>query len=804
MHNDSTDSRALDEAADTYFICRSSKTDDYSLWRFDPAHDELMVRVETCHGAKFDRTHHIASIGDYLLEWGPLAFKDYTPSYPYRLFQLDPASRDPLGAAAVQKGLWPKSKFFGSRPDFGNPSGASKIYQSGDELMLVPLHHVVLNLIPTAGRGSFGLWNFDPNPLAHGKSDPLPVAYSNQGSYSAGAFNDIQDGHELIPMGNYVLDRVTRTGEYRVWSVDAQSPMPLAEPAIQSGRWRSIDEHHRLVPLGELLLDWVPATREYRLWRFDPTLSDPLCGPLKTGVLPADLDGDMSLVSAQPLLPINAERARQPGTIEFMRTRIKHVVYLMLENRSFDHICGWLYEHGEQGVHFVGSDRPFDGASLAYSNLDGDTPVHLSKFQDGRLSEDWVLDFLQEDPYHNNSDVLRQMFSADQKGYARRAVPDMGGFIWNNGTREVMQTYTPHQVPVLNGLARGFAISDEWFCSMVGGTDVNRAFSLSGSAMGYLDNFQNGAQYEYWPQASHRPSIFKALWSNGVTDWKIYHSVEWMDFVFTYHLFLDGQIPSVDADPKKFISGIHQFKSDARAGKLPKFSFLEPVWIAPAGTTSYHPGGDLVAGEIALNEIYEAIKSGPGWDQTLLVLTFDEHGGIFDHVAPPYAANPWPNDQNNGYRYDLLGPRVPTILVSPWIKEQTVFRARGGAPYDSTSILATLLRWCGVPRSRWGLGDRTHHAPTFEGTLLSPEARTDAPSLTPPYDKNYPRSGEPPANAQPLHDLHRTMTPRLIWALARGRLTPAETQRISAEILSKATDLPSLHAAITEAAARLR
>ena len=99
------------------------------------------------------------------------------------------------------------------------------------------------------------------------------------------------------------------------------------------------------------------------------------------------------------------------------------------------------------------------------------------------------------------------------------------------------------------------------------------------------------------------------------------------------------------------------------------------MWVGSAGTTSYHPGPDVVPGEQALNELFNAIKAGPAWHETLFVITFDEHGGIFDHVPPPYAENPWPNDVVDGYRFDMMGVRVPTILVSPWIKEKTVFRS---------------------------------------------------------------------------------------------------------------------------------
>lgn len=781
----------------------------YGLWRFDIDGDELLERMPLGPQAAFDPTHSLVPIGRYLLEWGPLMLQAYQPCFPYRLFEFDPLSPDPLAAAPVQRGLWTKTKFWQYRPDFGNPQGAHEGYDSGSELLLLPLGGFMLNVIPTEGRGTFQLWNFDPSPLSPCGADPLPMPYTPQGSFDA-----IEFGHELIPLGNYVLDRLPGTGEYRLWSFDPQNVMPLGQPAIRQGQWKDIDAGHSLVAIGDHVLDWTPADGAYRLWRFDPKSADPLTGPVRSGSLPQGFDANTVLTGVQSLRPVDAARAEIPGTLEFMRSKIKHVVYLMLENRSFDHVCGWLYGKGETGINFVGDDRPFDGADTAMFNIDpastdarGDPrKVNLSKYEDGRLSDAWNLDFLPQDPYHDKSDVLRQLFFGNRNGYAERAAPDMGGFVWNNGVDQVMWTYTPEQLPVLNGLAKSFAVSDAWYSAMPGATDPNRAFAFTGSALGQLNNFQNGSQYIYWPLSPHRPSMWKVLWSNGFTDWKIYNSVEWMNFVHTYHLFLQGQIPSVDAaiarNRTSFIQGIDQFKTDARAGKLPAFSFLEPAWIATTGTSSYHPGADLVPGERALNEIYDALRGGPAWNDTLLVITFDEHGGIFDHAQPPYAENPWPNDVNDGFRYDIMGVRVPTILVSPWIPEKTVFRSPTPVAYDATSFMATLLDWYGIPRARWGLGERVPRAPTFEGVFQRAAPRTDAPSLTPPYDLTFPREGGS-GRPERVHGLHRLMAPRVVAALGAGKLAPEEINRISDEIMAGATDLKSLHAMLDSLARRL-
>lgn len=814
-------------AAD-YLICRSTESPDYSIWRVDIDGDQLLSRVQT---GKFDQSHQLIPIGNYILEWGPITLEDYSPCFPYRLFRFDPNIDDPLNIDAmtldpvdhkpiptlVATGTWLKKKFWGTRPDFGNPEGPAKDFDSGKKLMLVPLGTFVLNVIPTSGRGTFKLFYFD-----HGSADPLYIFPT----WIAGAFESIQYPHELIPLGNYVLDRNPQTKEYRLWSFDPMEETPLARPAIQEGRWDDIDQSHQLIPIGEYVLDWDMNARRYRLWRFDPknrnpNSENPLAGPEKQGPMPDEFAGQITstglkgniLTGIQTLRPIDNTRKNQPGTIDFMRAQIEHVVYYMVENRSFDHVLGWLYEQGEEGITFIGHDRPFQGASLNMFNVDPDAQppneVHLRKRNPGE-------EVAQADPYHDMTDTMRQFFfdghSYDRSGYERRAKPHMGGFVWNQGNANTMTTYTPDQLTILNGLAKAFAVSDEWFCSMPGATDSQRAFALTGSALGELNNFMNGPQYISWPDLPRRASIWKVLWANGLTDWKIYNSVAWFQFVLTYHLFLQGQIPTVDANPANWIitgsggtSGFDRFLKDAKDGKLPAFSFLEPVWItSDRPATSYHPygAGGPGPGERALNEIYEALKANPDkWNKTLLIITFDEHGGFFDHVPPPYAANPWPNDENDGFRYDLMGVRVPTILVSPLIKQHTVFRSSTPVAYDSTSILATLLHWYGIPKARWGLGERTHHAPTFEGVFQCQSPRTDRPVFEPASDKAF-ASGEP--SEQSLGDLHELIAWRVAYSIVSDKVDSREAIHIANDVVKRASNVETLNELLDDLAKRMR
>lgn len=729
----------------TFIIGLNQTTNQYNVWLFSVDNGKAtFIPQPVRENAFFDATYQLAAIGGYLLAWGGSEGTGSQKYYPYRMFEFDQHSRDPLNCSPVQAGTWPVNKFWDYRQYYSNNPDEQ------NALTLIPLGgNFMLFFVAGEGRGTYELWNFDPNfpnpvTATSAGSDPLISTYTPQGG-----FPSIQAGHTLIPIGNYVLDRFSDGSSFRVWSFDPQNLMPLSIPAVQEGKLQGIDARHSLVVVGDQVLTWIPGETAFQLWEFDPTAKNPLSKQVATGTLPAGVGAGTTLLCVETREAVVANTS--PGSLDYMRSKIKHIVYYMLESRSFDNVCGWLYDKNDTSINYIGSDKPFNGASTAYYNLEGTKKVYVSQFNNGKLSNDVVLSDQLQDPFHDNSDALLQMFYNSQPGYPGRAKPDMGGFVKNNANEQVMLSFSPEQLPILNGLARNFAISDEWFSSVPGGTDINRAFSVTGSGFNRLDTWEGGNPYALWPDFAHRQSIWKVLWNNGIHDWKIYNAILWENYPFTYHLYLQGQIPSVDAeiqqqsgpyspyDPKNFLDSVENFKVQARNGTLPAFSFLEPVWISPTGTSSYHPGADLVPAEVTLNEIYEAIKSGPDWDSTLLVITFSKNGGIFDHVSPPYATKPWPNDGLNDFYFDLMGPRVPAILVSPLVKKNTVFRSGVDIPYDATSFAATLLKWFGIPKSRWGLGDRVNQAPTFEGVFLEDQPRNDAPVLQPPYDKNFPK-----------------------------------------------------------------
>jgi phospholipase C len=411
---------------------------------------------------------------------------------------------------------------------------------------------------------------------------------------------------------------------------------------------------------------------------------------------------------------------------------IEHVVVAMLENRSLDNLCGWLYEDlGSPPSVFLpaGSLAFFNGLDPGMGN-----PTNTSYFNGAPPSMASVVrgttasTLPNPDPEETFSNVTYQIYGPEEPG------PDprwpMQGFVLNyaaTGAADpagIMETYTPEQVPVLSALARNFAISDAWFASVPSQTWPNRSFVHAGTSNGHVDNGDPSDPLDWDVR-----TIFKVLedsspkitWSVFSDAW-IAPSLTRVQFPELWDLSLDGHF--------------QHFKSfrDACAtqGALPQYSFLEPSFLFHP--SDQHPPHDVAAGERFLYEIWQAVRSSPDWPQILLVILYDEHGGCFDHVLPSWGAAPpaaaGPGDE--GFGFDRFGIRVPAVVVSPWIEAGTVFRSDTETPYDHASILATLRDWLSLEGDAAVLGGRVGAAPTLEQVLSREEVRTDMPEIPAP------------------------------------------------------------------------
>lgn len=718
------------------FVITQTRSGTYEVWRFAPEHHEkLLQRVTTGSAPKLAAGSKITTVGDYVLLYTPptsvtlgeSAYIDYT------LLRFDPELHDPLAGHVQQSGSWYWDKFAGGY-SFSAVPGGPQVH----DIDLVGVTGYVLSILPTPGRMTYGLWSFDAYVDSPGGSqDPIATSLSN-----ADALPRLDADDELFPFGNEVLVVNRASGRWTRYSFDPQLADPLSYPPLATGEV-ALRPGTRLSAVGPDLLAWVPGERACTLYVRDG--GDPFARASQHE-LPHDFPEDVERIrSVVTKVPVDAERAKTPGTMDFLRERVKHVVVYVLESRSFDSVLGWLHEHSSDGIHWVGATAgpPFQGASYHHSNPDSaGVEHHQYKVAHGGIGPSVTLVSPTVDPFHGTPDAIRQQWSAGYPAYAAGERADMRGFVRNNALTEVMGGFTPDQLGVMSGLASAYALSDMWFCSEAGGTTTNRATLASGSAYDITSTYEGGNAYAYFSKTPHRQSMWKVLANNGILDWAIYYSVLWENEPYTYNLFLEGELPSVDKSWQRYVQPIKSFFQVAARGELPAFSFLEPVWVDPSGMfTSYHPGGDVLPGEQGLQNIYDALRQSPCWNETLLVVSFSKGGGMYDHVPAHPMKRAWPNDGDDGYGFDTTGARVPTLVISPLVQANTVFRSDDPTtPYDATSIAATVLSWFGIPKERWGLGERVAAAPTFQGVLTLDTPRTDTPTLVRATDSNYPNT----------------------------------------------------------------
>lgn len=408
--------------------------------------------------------------------------------------------------------------------------------------------------------------------------------------------------------------------------------------------------------------------------------------------------------------------------------QIDHVVVVMFENRSLDTMCGWLYGDGAQApAHFLpqGSPARFDGLRHDLWNpanasfFTGAPPDKLPVFDQATSFTNPVVD-----PEETFAHVTYQLYGPG--GFAESPQFPMLGFavdyqiVAPGKQPEIMEPYSPAQLPVLSALARNYAISDAWFCSVPSQTWPNRCFVHAGTSNGNVDNGNPPNPWDW-----NVPTIFQVLEEVGV-HWAVYSDAGLVPSL-TRTMFPNLWDPFLDGHFK----GFDDFESACRAGSLGAYSFLEPSFLTDPNDE--HPPHDVRAGEQFLLRIWDAVSQSPKWEKTLLVITFDEHGGTYDHVLPPTGAaipDAVSHAGKDGFRFDRLGVRVPTVLVSPWIEAGTVFRSPTSVPLDHTSILATLRDWLSIPAGKMLTSRRVAQAPILNFVLTRESARTDKPAIS--------------------------------------------------------------------------
>lgn len=365
--------------------------------------------------------------------------------------------------------------------------------------------------------------------------------------------------------------------------------------------------------------------------------------------------------------------------------KIEHVFVLMLENRSFDHLFG-------------------------FSGLPGVLPPAASfGFRPG------APDKMKKDPPHEYDDVKAQVASGAMTGFA------------NYASTGNMLGLTPESIPVLMSLATDYLLMDNWFSSMPGPTWPNRFFAHAASSGG-LDNspaFNDTLDAEFRPDKSFQIEhghIFDRLSASG-NSWRVYHGDR------PQVLALTGMVSTYVGStfhPKTApFRPSTNLGDDLANGDAAQYTWIEPTYdpIFSFNGDSQHPLGAISAGEALVKRIYNAVRQSSLWESSVLVVTWDEHGGFFDHVVPPKAQPP--GDQPLSYergspkgdcKFNAFGPRVPAILISPMLPKGLGSVIFPGQNFDHASIVSSV-------RSHFGLAApltrRDQAAPTWNSALLS-------------------------------------------------------------------------------------
>ncbi len=388
---------------------------------------------------------------------------------------------------------------------------------------------------------------------------------------------------------------------------------------------------------------------------------------------------------------------------------IKHLVLLMLENRSFDHVLGGTPKMrsrwGMTGIN--------EYAGKTYQQSPGASRQIVN------------------DPVHETADVLIQL-NANGSG------PQNGGFVLNYAQHypqledpsEVMRFHDEGTLPAIHALADAFTVCERWHSSVPGPTWVNRLFALSGTSLGRV-KMPNGIMNLnlHWYD---QPTLFDRLNERSI-DWRVYFGDTPLSFLFVHQW-----------SPENAARHHHMmaFYQDAAgdADKFPSFAFIEPAYLQP-GANDAHPPHDIIAADVLVASVYNAMRANEKlWSSTLLILLFDEHGGFYDHVSPP-AAIP-PDYHNEEYDFKSYGVRVPAVLISPYV---------GNGVFSDLLDHTSLLKYA---QDKWSLGDlgaRTASANTFRAAINAGTApRSDTPQFIRPSTQSA-AGPAPPVDALSEH-----------------------------------------------------
>ncbi|RFU29209.1 hypothetical protein B7463_g7114, partial [Scytalidium lignicola] len=417
--------------------------------------------------------------------------------------------------------------------------------------------------------------------------------------------------------------------------------------------------------------------------------------------------------SAVAAPPWTAPHPGSPQSIKNLKDKIKNVVLITMENRSLDNLLG--------GQRLRGLENPINNGPFC-------NPLNVTSLGAGKVcSKPNDFDSILNDPDHsihgNNLEFYGTFEPSDEDIQSSKLKPNMQGFVHEQIriytgkadtttlSEQVMNYYTEDQVPVITSLSHNFVVFNHWHSGIPGPTDPNRAVITSGTSAGHGTNDAGFGQHVL-PQRS----IFQQLSETNHTWANYYSTTNGADALYYNWTVSTGH------NSATYIKPLENFFQDAYLGRLPEFTYINPSCCG-VGTTSMHPSGLISDGEVLLKQLYDAVRTGPQWKETLFIITFDETGGFHDHVPPPLAPRPdnitysetTPDGSTYTYNFDRLGGRLPTWLISPWVQQGFVEQQGKNSAGQTISYSAeSTLRTLGYLWDFEPFNPRVEHAPSFD------------------------------------------------------------------------------------------
>jgi phospholipase C len=441
-------------------------------------------------------------------------------------------------------------------------------------------------------------------------------------------------------------------------------------------------------------------------------------------------------------------------TPEERLAQVEHIVVLMMENRSFDHMLGYLTQAGMPDMRGLTGDE---------SNPDAEGGEHtVHAFDASATDVQRRGEALQKrlDPSHSPASVKRQIGTAND-GFVKDYVatrktadgkpdPSFPRDLWG----VPMGYYTGKDLPTYDHLARTYCVCDAWHSSIPGDTWPNRLYAVAG-----------GAAEPVWETSSllerlTKLPIVKALRGAPVHDVPAF-TRHLADRDWRWYAHDPATLRAVDGQYRDFgdlrqdnfawfdrrqmnprtqflqerltdLVAADSFLDDAVNGQLRKVSWIDPNFIdlsvLDPHSNDDHPPSDILAGQQLVFDVYDALRKSPGWENTVLVITYDEHGGFYDHVKPPAVSD--------GSGYPTLGLRVPALIVGPRVRNFVCHETEDGEAWDHTALIRSiLLAFARDPRKAIrAMGGRVAARKAHLGLMLEDAPRTDLPGVGKPAE----------------------------------------------------------------------